>query len=136
MAPAEVMFTRNIKSVFDKLLPNQSKPGLSNKVTRKRFKIGEKVFFRIFQSNKSYWETGTVDKQIGNMIYIINGPRFTHKRHLNQIRKWYSNTVENNPLEENPMDIVFDMFEVPIPQTAPKQGTHKKKKKKKKKNEK
>ena len=52
----------------------------------KRFKIGKNVFFRMFQSNKSYWETGTVDKQIGNMIYIINGPRFTHKRHLNQIQ--------------------------------------------------
>ena len=27
MKPAEVMFARKIKSVFDKLLPNQSKPG-------------------------------------------------------------------------------------------------------------
>ena len=27
MTPAEVMFTRKIKSVFDKLLANQSKPG-------------------------------------------------------------------------------------------------------------
>ena len=87
MTPAVVMFARNIKSVFDKLLPNQSKPGNINKVTRKRLKIGEKVFFCIFQSDKSNWQTGTVDKQIRNMIYIIKGLRFTHKRPLNKIRK-------------------------------------------------
>ena len=95
-------------------------------MTRKRFKIGEKVFFRMFQSNKSYWEKGTVDKQIENIIYIIKGPRFTHKRHLNQIRKRYSNTVENHPREEDPMDVMFDTFEVPIPQTATEQKIQKK----------
>ena len=72
--PAEVMFARKIKSVFEKLLLNQWKPGHTNKVTRKRFKTDEKVFFYMFQSNKSYWETSTVDKQIGNIIYIIWGP--------------------------------------------------------------
>ena len=122
MTPAEVMFARKIKTAFEKLLQNQSKPVHTNKVTRKQFKIDEKVvFFRMFQSNKSYWETDTVDKQIGKMIYIIKGSRFTHKKHLNQIRKRYSNTVENNPWEEDPMDIVFDTFAVPIPQMASKQ---------------
>ena len=74
MTPAEVMFARMIKSVLDKLLQNQSQPGYTNKLNRKRFKIGEKFFFRMFQSNKSYWETSTVEKQIGNMIYIIRSP--------------------------------------------------------------
>ena len=54
MTPAEVMFVRKIKSLFDKLLPNQSKHGHTNKMTRKRYKIGENVFFRMFQSNKSF----------------------------------------------------------------------------------
>ena len=85
------------------------------------------MFFRMFQSNKSYLETGTVDKEIGNMIYIIKGPRFNHKRHLNQIRKWYSNIVENNPREEDLMDVVFDTFEVPKPQTAPEPKRSKRK---------
>ena len=58
------------------------------------------------------------EKQIGNMIYIIKGPRFIYKKHLNQIRKRYLNTAENNPREEDPMDVVFNMFEVLIPQTA------------------
>ena len=80
----------------------------------------------MFQRNKFYWETGTVDKQIGSNIYIVNGPRFTHKRQLNQIRKRYSNTVENNPRLEDPMDFVFDTFDFLIPQTAPQLKIQKK----------
>ena len=121
MVPAEVMFARKIKSVFDNLLPNQSKPGHTNKVTRKRFKISEKVFFRIFQSKKSNSETSTADKNIGKMIYIIKRPRLTHQRHRNKIRKRYLNTVENNPQAEDPLDVKFDTLEIPTPQTAPEQ---------------
>ena len=79
MVHAEVMYSKKINQCVQ-FLPNQSNPGHTNKVTRKRFKIGDKVFFCMFQSNKSYWETGTVDKKIGNMIYIIKGSRFTHKK--------------------------------------------------------
>ena len=39
--------------------------------------------------------------------------------------KRYLNTVENNPWEEEPMDIVFDTFEVRILQTAPEQSSKK-----------
>ena len=35
MRPEKVMFAWKMKSVFDKLLPNQSKPGRTKKVTRK-----------------------------------------------------------------------------------------------------
>ena len=117
MSPVEVMFVRKIKSVFDKFLPNQWKPE-HKKWIENDSKLA-KVFFRLFQSNKSYWKTGAVDKHIGNMIYIIKRPRFTRKRHLNQIRKWYSNTADNNSREEDLMDVVFDILEVPIPQMAP-----------------
>ena len=61
------------------------------------------------------------------MIYIIKGPRFTHKRHLNQIKKRYSNTIENKPREEDPIDVAFDTFEVPMPQTALEQRKSKRK---------
>ena len=69
----------------------------------------------MFQSSKSEWETSTEDKEIGNLICIIRGPCLTHKRHLNQIRKWYSNSVKNKPREEGPMDVVSKKFEIPIP---------------------
>ena len=37
---------------------------------------------------KSFWEMGTIEKTVENMIYIIKGPQFTHhNRLLNQIRK-------------------------------------------------
>ena len=43
--PAEGMFARKVKSVFDKFIPKETKAGNRNKVFKKRFKIGEKGFF-------------------------------------------------------------------------------------------
>ena len=80
----------------------------------------------MFQSNKSYREIGTVDKQIWNMIYIIKRPRFSNKRPLNQIRKRYSNTVKTYPREEDLMDVVFERLQVPIPQAVPEEMIPKK----------
>ena len=52
-SPAEVMFARRIRSVYDKLLPKQTKPGRTSIVPPKRYNPGEKVFFRIFE-DKSF----------------------------------------------------------------------------------
>ncbi len=50
------------------------------------------------------------------MIYIIQGPQFTHKIHLNQIRKSLSDDVDSGPLEEKEvMDVIYDTFDMPIP---------------------
>ena len=114
MTSAEVLLARKIKSVFDKLLPNPSKIGHTNKVTNENWR---KSFSRMFQSNKSYQETGKVDKQIGNMIYIIKGPNFTHKRHLNQISA--IRLPPRKTIERKTMDVLFDTFKIPILQTVP-----------------
>ena len=54
------------------------------------------------------------------MIYIIKGPQFTHKRHLNQIRKRQSDDVDNGPPEvKEVMDVIYDTFEMPISQASP-----------------
>ena len=44
MSPAEVMFTRKIWPVFDKLLPKQVKPAKTT-VLKKKYMPGEKIFF-------------------------------------------------------------------------------------------
>lgn len=69
--PMEVMSARKIKSAFDKFLLNDTKVGNKNKVLRKCFRIREKVYFRVFGNNNTHWETGTIDNQIGNMMYIV-----------------------------------------------------------------
>ena len=52
------------------------------------------------------------------MVYLIKGPKFEHKKHLNQIKKeQHSKVEENNRPEEEPMDIMFDTFDMTAPQT-------------------
>lgn len=45
LSPAEVMFARKIRSVFDKLLPKQTKQSPTSFVPKRKFNPGEKVFF-------------------------------------------------------------------------------------------
>ena len=52
------------------------------------------------------------------MVYIIQGPQFSHKRHLNQIRKWLLDDTNSTPQEEV-MDTIYDTFDIQIPQAAP-----------------
>ena len=73
---------------------------------------------------------GTIEKRVGNIIYIIKGPQFTHKRHLNQIRKRLLDDADSGPPEEKEvMDVICDTFHMPIPQAALKQRCLKRKRK-------
>ena len=54
------------------------------------------------------------------MVYIVEGPKYTHKRHQNQIQKRrlnYFNDVPQTELE--PIDTIFDMFGLDPPQSTP-----------------
>lgn len=53
---------------------------------------------------------GTIEKRIGNMVYIIKGPQFTHKRHLNQIRKRLSDDTDSSPPEG--IDVIYNTFDI------------------------
>ena len=46
------------------------------------------------------------------MIYIIKGPQFTHKRHLNQLRKCLTDETDSGPPEETVMDVIYDTFDL------------------------
>ena len=87
ISPAETMFARKIRPVFEKLLPKQASLGRTTTDPTKRCNSGDKVFFKAYSNNTSFWELGIIDKRIGNMTYILLGPTATHKRHLNQIRR-------------------------------------------------
>ena len=45
------------------------------------------------------------------MIYIIKRKRFDHKRHVNQIRPRYIESIEQNDVEL-PMEALYDTFEI------------------------
>lgn len=84
----------------------------------------------MFKNNTSYWEPGTIEKRIGNVIYIIQGPKFSHKRHLNQIRKRLLEDSNGLPQEEEEvMDTIFDTFNMQRPQaiSEPRKSSRKRK---------
>ena len=84
----------------------------------------------MFKNNKSFWELGKIEKRIGNMVYIIQGPKFSHKRHLNQLRKRLSdNTDSASQEEEEIIDTIYDTFDIEIPQAAPEPRQSKRKRK-------
>ena len=121
MASADVMFARKIWSVFDKLIPQKPKPGYSNEITNKHCEVVEKVIYCMYQNNKTWLEIGTIEKTIGNMVYLVKGQKFVHKRHQKPDlkKKRHSNVEENNRADEEPIDIMFNTFDMPAPQTAP-----------------
>ena len=101
------------RSVFDRLLPNRKKNYMKIKTNYKLYKEGDKVFFRNYQAGKCFWEDGIVTRRIGWAIYIIQGAKFVCKRHINQLRPWYIETVQNN--EEIPMEVLYDSFQIKPP---------------------
>ena len=76
-------------------------------------------FYRNYRTGKSYWEDSIVTKRIRIVMYIIMGKRFDHKRHVNQIRLWYIESIEQNNVELS-MEVFYDTFEItpPINQKA------------------
>ena len=75
--PSEAMFSRKIRSVFEKLLPKQTLQNRTSTVPLKRFNLGDKVYFKHFRNNISFWELGTITQRIGNVTYIIQGPKLS-----------------------------------------------------------
>ena len=54
------------------------------------------------------------------MVYIVEGPKYTHKRHHNQLQKRRLNDSNDAPqTEEEPIDIIFDKFDLDPPQSTP-----------------
>ena len=54
------------------------------------------------------------------MVYIVEGPRYTLKRHQKQLQKHRLNDSNDGPpTEEEPIDTIFDMFDLDPPQSTP-----------------
>ena len=114
MSPAELMFARKIRSIFDRLLPDLKQEQSGNvKGTTKFFNSGDKVFFRMYQNGKGFWEDGVITRRIGTVMYKVRSKNWDHKRHLNQIRPRYTKDVVED--KEVPMEVLCDTFDIPAP---------------------
>ena len=74
-SPAEIMFSRKIKSVFDKFIPRQAKFKKTVSPHKKHFYLGDKVLLQAYKNNMTFWEVGTLKKRIGELVYIVQGPK-------------------------------------------------------------
>ena len=66
LSPAESVFARRIKSVFDKLIPSKKSHIPVIHVPRMKFNKKDKVFYK---NNMTTWELGIIKERIGKMIY-------------------------------------------------------------------
>ena len=83
LSPAELMFARKIRSVFDELLPKENKKSIKKKRDAKSYIPGENIFFKEYRNGKEIWKAGVIDKLIGRLMYITKGPKKTIERHHN-----------------------------------------------------
>ena len=112
------MFVRKNKSVFDKLIPRQAKFKKTVSPHKKHFYPGDKVLFKAYKNNMIFWEVGTIKQRIGELVCIVQGPKNTHKRYLNQLRKCRLNESEESP-QNTCEEPIFDHFDLDMPQVSP-----------------
>ena len=62
---------------------------------KKKYMPGEKVLFQMHKDNTTFWEQGKIKNRIGRMVYIVEGPHYTHKKHLNQLKI----RISDDPIE-------------------------------------
>ena len=71
----------------------------------------------------------TIDKRIGNMLYIIKGPQFTHKRDLTQLRKRLTDEANSGFPERTAMGVIYNTLDIPTPLAAAEMHHSKRKRK-------
>ena len=86
MTPAEIMFARKIRSVFDKKKKSRTYGTKKKKMEINFTNWAKSFYYRMYQTGKRYWGVGTIVKRIGRMIYLVKRPKMVHKRHWNQIK--------------------------------------------------
>ncbi|CAH8538525.1 unnamed protein product [Schistosoma rodhaini] len=106
-SPAEAMFGRKIRTVFDAMLPPKPMVGRRQNQNIRSFNVGDKVLVKSY-SEKKRWEPGVIVKRMGNVLYKVRGTFGTWIRHINQIlrEKRILDTADSQ--ERFPLEVVTD----------------------------
>ena len=80
LSPAELMFTRKIKSIFDIQIPNKNTKFKKNDANTTNFSSPyKKIYFKEYKNGKVSWKEGIIEKQIGRLVYIMKHPKLIVK---------------------------------------------------------
>lgn len=122
VAPATLMFNRNVKTRFNLLQPDnkisnftsekiQHTVNVSQNRQIKNYKgkinefylVGQEVYVKDYRKNKPCWTMGVILKILGPRNYLVNivGTNMIWKRHCNQLRKRYVYLCNNNDNANN-----------------------------------
>ncbi|XP_029644868.1 uncharacterized protein K02A2.6-like [Octopus sinensis] len=89
-SPTDLMFSRRIRSVFNKLLPSR-KWKIQNSGSRtKFFNTDDEVYFKIYKNRKQHWVQCNITGRLNNIMHKVKGPKYEHKRHFNQLQERYT----------------------------------------------
>ena len=130
MSPAELMFARKIRSVFNRLLPKKKRSyqNRAKQENMKYFRLGDKVFLKSYKNGKEFWQDEVITQRVGKMLYMVKSKKLIHKRHLNQLRRRFTEEISKD--NEEPMEIFYDLFDIPtppLPETVVQKRTSKRK---------
>lgn len=120
LSPAELMFARKIRSVFDRILPSATKTRATRENLSTRFyKSGDKIFFLNYRTGKSFWEEGIIKRRIGHILYSVRSSKFDCRRHINQLRPRHTDDYKQAEDNELPLEVLYDSFNIPLPIAQP-----------------
>ena len=114
-SPAETMFARKVKSLFDKLIPGQAKFRKTVSPHKKHFYSGDKVLFKAYKNNITFWEVGIIKQRI---CELVQGPKIPTNIIWTSSGNAVWMTLRKNTCEE-PIDAIFDNFDLDTPQVSP-----------------
>ena len=98
------------------MLPKKKK--IKENKTNGKYDIpGDKFIFKDFRNAKEIWKPGVIEKHIGWIIYIMKDPKMTTKGNQNKIRRRYMGDI--NSQKEEPMNVIYNLFDVPTTFVGP-----------------
>ncbi|CAH8499886.1 unnamed protein product [Dicrocoelium dendriticum] len=118
-SPSEALMGRKIRTVNSLLLPKSTSPqdrnirmekyyNQRNRTQERHFHAGQMVLVRDYRMGKPLWATGTIQNQIGRVIYKIKVGDLIWTRHANQLRPTSITETKSNP--SLPLDVLLDSF--------------------------
>lgn len=120
-SPAEVMFGRKIRTVFDLLKPTERPSSERNLkmeaqynkkhgAKSRKFDVNDMVYVQIHKNNKWQWEEGVVKNKVGAVNYTISTDHRDIQAHANQLKKRFSESKQNSEVISIPT--LLDLFEI------------------------
>lgn len=119
-SPAEIMFGRKTRTVFDLLKPIDKSTAKRNIKMEEQFNkkhgaklrnfdIDELVFVQIHKNNNWHWEEGVIKRKVGAVNYIVSISHRDIQAHANQLKRRYNETKQNPELLST--STLMDIFE-------------------------